>query len=125
MNGKQLPYDSREMRAKVACMRWLCEGRTVSYIDDSLHLGGVNLPDRVANIENGAKIFTDKCQRCQGNDGQGQLTSDKATYVYPPLWGKNSYAQGSSMHRLITASRFVKWSMPYMDKQTPPFPKFA
>lgn len=32
----------------------------------------------------------------------------------------NSYAQGSSMHRTITASRFVKWSMPFADKKTLP-----
>ena len=120
MNGKMLPYNSREMRAMVAYMRWLCEGRTASYEEDSLHLGNIDLLDRPASIVNGAKVYKDKCQRCHGIDGQGQLTPDKVTYTYPPLWGKYSYAQGSSMHRLISASRFVKWSMPYLDHKTAP-----
>ncbi len=120
MNGKILPYNSVEMRAMVAYMRWLCEGRTASYENDTLHLGIVNLLDRPSSIENGAKIYADKCQRCHGADGQGQITPDKSTYTYPPLWGPNSYAQGSSMHRAITATRFVKWSMPYLPNRTAP-----
>lgn len=120
MNGKILPYDSREMRAMVAYMRWMCEGRKASYNEDSLHLGKINLIDRPASIDNGAKIYTLLCQKCHGEDGQGQFTPNNETYLYPPLWGKYSYAQGSSMHRNITAARFVKWSMPYLDHKTPP-----
>jgi thiosulfate dehydrogenase len=120
MNGKQLPYDSREMRAMVAYVRWLCEGRTVSYSEDTMHLGKINLIDRAANIHNGSKIFVSRCCKCHGLDGQGRFSPDSATYIYPPLWGMQSYAQGSSMHRLITASRFVKWSMPFLEYQTDP-----
>ena len=120
MNGKMLPYESREMRAMVAYMRWLCEGRNASFNDDTLHLGKITLIDRAASIENGAKVYSNKCVKCHGADGQGILTPDKETYIYPPLWGMNSYAQGSSMHRTITASRFVKWSMPFADKKTLP-----
>jgi thiosulfate dehydrogenase len=120
MNGKQLPYDSREMRAMVAYLRWLCEGKVVSYKDDSIHLGKINFIDRAANVRNGEKIFISKCAKCHQPDGQGQLTPDKETYIYPPLWGMQSYAQGSSMNRNITAARFIKWSMPYVDKRTPP-----
>lgn len=120
MNGKILPYNSREMRAMVAYMRWLCEGKVASYRKDSLHLGDIGLIDRAANIENGSKIYINKCQKCHGVDGQGLLTPNKETYIYPPLWGKFSYAQGSSMHRAITASRFIKWSMPFSERPTAP-----
>lgn len=120
MNGKYLPYDSREMRAMVAYMRWMCEGRVASYEEDSFHLGKIKLIDREASIAKGAMVYKDKCQTCHGADGQGELTADKVSYKYPPLWGKYSYAQGSSMHRLITASRFVKWSMPWLDHRTAP-----
>lgn len=120
MNGKMLPYTSREMRALVAYMRWMCEGKKASYTEDSLHLGKITLLDRPANIGRGAKIYELKCQKCHGQNGEGEFTQDKVSYLYPPLWGKYSYAQGSSMHRLITASRFVKWSMPYLEKRTLP-----
>ncbi|MFM9946185.1 MAG: c-type cytochrome, partial [Bacteroidia bacterium] len=73
-----------------------------------------------ANIVKGAKIYKIKCQSCHGINGEGKLTPDNVSYLYPPLWGKNSYAQGSSMHRLISASRFVKWSMPYVEHITKP-----
>lgn len=120
MNGKLLPYDSREMRAMVAYMRWLCEGKTVSYDEDTLHLGKINLLDRAADIKKGAQVYAAKCVTCHGADGQGQMDERNETYKYPPLWGMQSYAQGSSMHRLITAARFVKWSMPYTDTLTAP-----
>jgi thiosulfate dehydrogenase len=120
MNGKQLPYDSREMRAMVAYLRWLCEGKVVSYEEDTLHLGKIALLDRAASVSKGSIIFKNKCSQCHGLDGQGKFTENKETYIYPPLWGSQSYAQGSSMHRLITASRFVKWSMPYLEYQTAP-----
>lgn len=120
MNGKILPYDSREMRAMVAYMRWLCEGKVVSYEEDTLHLGKIALLDRAADINKGAKIYTAQCATCHGADGQGVMDERNESYKYPPLWGMSSYAQGSSMHRLITAARFVKWSMPYTDTLTPP-----
>lgn len=120
MNGKQLLYDSREMRAMVAYIRWLCEGKKVSYEEDTLHLGKIKLLDRAANIHKGSIIFNNKCSKCHGKDGQGAMKKDSSSYEYPPLWGPNSYAQGSSMHRLITASRFVKWSMPFLEYRTEP-----
>ena len=120
MNGKMIPYDSREMRAMVAYLRWLCEGRVASYSEDTLHLGKINLLDRAADVRKGERVFIEKCASCHGADGQGVFTPDGETYQYPPLWGMNSYAQGSSMHRLITAARFVKWSMPYTEKRTAP-----
>ena len=120
MNGKMLPHDSREMRAMVAYLRWLCEGKAANYAEDTLHLGKIGLLDRAANVQTGEKVYAEKCVTCHGADGQGVLTADGETYQYPPLWGKDSYAQGSSMHRLITAARFVKWSMPYTATRTAP-----
>ena len=120
MNGKLLPYDSREMRAIVSYFRWLCEGRKVNYKEDSLHLGEIKLIDRAASVSKGEKIYTAKCAACHGLDGQGIFTADKSTYMYPPLWGMQSYAKGSSTNRLIKGARFVKWSMPYLDKRTAP-----
>ena len=120
MNGKILPYDSREMRAIVSYFRWLCEGKAVSYKDDSLHLGEIKLLDRAASVENGKNIYNKKCVTCHQADGEGLLTPDKSTYIYPPLWGMQSFAAGSSAHRIIREARFVKWSMPYLDKRTTP-----
>ncbi|MFN8315841.1 MAG: c-type cytochrome [Chitinophagales bacterium] len=113
MNGKILPYDSREMRAIVAYIRWLSDGHIASFKKDSFHLGEISLIDRAASPENGKKVYENNCARCHGENGQGKMDSTLVSYQYPPLWGRYSYAAGSSMHRVITASRFIKWSMPY------------
>lgn len=120
MNGKLLPYDSREMRAIVAYIRWLSEGHIASFKKDSLHLGEIILIDRAANPENGKKVYENNCAQCHGENGQGKMDSISESYQYPPLWGNASYAAGSSMHRIITASRFIKWSMPYNAVPTNP-----
>lgn len=120
MNGKMLAYDSKEMRAMVSYIRWLCEGKKVSYNEDSLHLGQISLIDRAADPKKGEIIYKTECAKCHGTNGEGQMTADQRTYVYPPLWGTESYAQGSSMHRIITAARFIKWSMPYTATQEKP-----
>ena len=33
-------------------------------------------------------------------------------YVFPPLWGADSFNDGAGMHRLLTAARFIKAKMP-------------
>ena len=38
---------------------------------------------------------------------------DKKTYTYPPLWGASAYQPGSSMHRVIKMSQWLKANMPY------------
>ena len=52
------------------------------------------------------------CKTCHQPDGQGQMTIDNTTYLYPPLWGPKSYQVGSSMQRVIKAAKFIKYNMP-------------
>ena len=33
-------------------------------------------------------------------------------YVFPPLWGPDSFNNGAGMHRVLTAARFIKARMP-------------
>ena len=33
-------------------------------------------------------------------------------YVFPPLWGPDSFNDGAGMHRVLTAARFIKAKMP-------------
>ena len=36
-------------------------------------------------------------------------------YVFPPLWGPDSFNDGAGMHRVLTAARFIKARMPLGD----------
>jgi thiosulfate dehydrogenase len=34
-------------------------------------------------------------------------------YVFPPLWGPDSFNNGAGMNRVLTAARFIKARMPF------------
>lgn len=36
-------------------------------------------------------------------------------YMFPPLWGKDSYNTGAGMYRLIKAAAYIKGNMPKGD----------
>ena len=112
MNGKVLDKDSKEMNAMVAFMSMNSmksdvkrgepiPGRGVGKIDKSL----------VPDVEKGKKIYKAQCEVCHGDKGEGRKRSD-GQYVFPPLWGKNSYNIGAGMARTYTAAAFVKHNMP-------------
>lgn len=116
-SGKSLPLDSKEMVAFLAYFRWLN-----SFVPKGQpHKGGKNLdivlPDVPASPERGAVLYAQHCALCHGKNGEGILTADKSTYVYPPLWGPEGYQPGSSMHRIIKQAQWLKANMPF-DKAT-------
>jgi thiosulfate dehydrogenase len=113
MNGKMMPENSKEMKAMVAYLNWL--GRFAPK-DGKIKGQGfvkINIPDRVVNLENGAKIFKSNCIVCHGENGRGVKSTEGHGYQYPPLWGDDSYNNGAGMTRVITAARFIKANMPF------------
>lgn len=110
MNGKPLPVESVEMKAMVAYFDWMkretkpadkVEGRGVGKIDPSI----------VPDLANGEKIYAVQCALCHGKDGEG-IKNAKGNWVYPPLWGEQSFNLGAGMARTYTAAAFVKQNMP-------------
>ncbi len=113
MNGEPLPEDGKEMKAFMAYLDWL--GR---YAPEDGKIEGqgfvkIQIPERPVNLENGKRIFAERCVECHGMDGQGKMAANGQLYEYPPLWGKDSYNNGAGMTRVITAARFIKANMPY------------
>lgn len=109
MHGKPLAKTGEDMVAMVAYIDWMkgkaeanaaVPGRGVGKIDKSL------LP----NADNGKKIYADQCAVCHGRDGEGLQQADGA-YVFPPLWGEQSFNIGAGMARTYTAAGFVKSNM--------------
>lgn len=123
MAGKKLPLDSAEMRAFAAYMHFLSRGIPVGA---KLKGGGTipdAAPDRAADPVAGKAVFAEQCVSCHGDDGMGQRNGeigDHAGYMYPPLFGKDSYNDGAGMYRLLTAYRFILANMPQgADHQNP------
>ena len=116
MNGHSLPVNSREMKAIVAYFQSLSQNASRKSESEGIGFLSIDLPARAANIEHGHTIFKTTCARCHGSNGAGRLnTPGDSTkgYLYPPLWGPDSFNQGAGMHRVITAARFIKGNMPF------------
>jgi thiosulfate dehydrogenase len=114
LNGKPLDSNSREMRAIVAYMHWL--GSNVIKGEKPLGAGITSLKnlDRPADPEKGKIVFIEKCQLCHGANGAGQLdTVTHSGYLYPPLWGPDSYNIGAGLYRLSRMAGYVKDNMPF------------
>ncbi len=110
MNGKPIPVGSDDMKAMVAYFEWM-KGATKP--EDKVAGRGVGKIDtRIKpNAENGQKVYVQQCVVCHGKNGEG-LTTANGTFIYPPLWGDQSFNIGAGMARTYTAAAFVKRNMP-------------
>jgi thiosulfate dehydrogenase len=72
-------------------------------------------PDRAADSAAGGIVYVQRCQVCHGEDGEGLRASHDPSdgFVFPPLWGPDSFNNGAGMNRVLTASRFIKARMPF------------
>lgn len=110
-SGKPLPLDSKEMIAFLSYLRWI-NAQVKDKKAKGFELAEFKFPDRAADPERGAKLYSTHCSRCHKEDGQGEMDSLNITYKYPPLWGQYGYQPGSSMHRVIKQARWIKANMP-------------
>ncbi|MTI32954.1 c-type cytochrome [Xanthovirga aplysinae] len=115
MNGRKLEPDGKEMEAMVAYMKWLSSGIPDKQLRNQQAFIEIKLPERGANLVKGELLFKKHCSTCHGSQGQGVrkgVPGDTEGYVFPPLWGEDSYNHGAGMHRMLTAARFLKGNMP-------------
>jgi thiosulfate dehydrogenase len=110
LNGRPLPFASREMIGILAYMQWLSRevptGKSISG-RGFLRIKSTQTPDPAR----GARVYAQKCALCHGNEGEGTY-APAGEMVYPPLWGPQSFNIGAGMARLKTAAAFVKANMP-------------
>ncbi len=112
LNGSPLDSMSQEMQAMKAYILFL--GKNVEHTVSVKGSGLKNMPflDRAADPINGSKIYDAKCASCHGKKGEGIILPDGSEYIYPPLWGKNSYNDGAGLYRLSNFAKYVKYNMP-------------
>jgi thiosulfate dehydrogenase len=117
MNGRKLPRDGVEMDAMVAYIKsvsdqWLALSPRRRVIVEPSSL---RTPARAASVEAGEKVFEARCHVCHGRDGGGLPASRdmRRGYIFPPLWGDDSFNNGAGMARVLTAARFIKARMPF------------
>lgn len=118
MNGKVMPPNSPEIKAMLAYMHWISQGVSVGAHVEGEGLANVALIDRAADPAKGKVIYEEKCVACHGANGEGMQNPDWKSgdyYLYPPLWGNDSYNTGAGMYRLIKAAQYIKHNMPQFD----------
>jgi thiosulfate dehydrogenase len=116
MNGRSLPEDGPEMTAMATYLRVLAEPEAAV----RLRRQAVKepppfiTPDRAANPPAGKRVFETRCAICHGRNGLGHRKDNALAdgYLFPPLWGPDSFNDGAGMHRVLTAARFIKARMP-------------
>lgn len=116
MNGLPLPRDSIEMMAMERYIlglndQYLAMGATRRTPDEQPPFVE---PDRAAGVAAGKLVYENRCQICHGADGLGLMATINPSdgYLFPPLWGHDSYNNGAGMNRVLTAARFIKARMP-------------
>jgi thiosulfate dehydrogenase len=115
MDGRELPFDGREMRAIVAYIKFLSNGVPVGAATPGRGTAEMPMLERAADPTRGAAVFAQTCTVCHGADGAGRrngVAGDAKGYAVPPLWGSDSFNDGAGMARLITMARFVRGNMP-------------
>jgi thiosulfate dehydrogenase len=114
MQGKALDENSREMHAIQLYIKWIGAKQAPIEIDPDLRLPKIDFIPIAAAPSRGKLVFEKNCTQCHGKEGEGQLSENKKSFKYPPLWGIQSFITGSSMSRISILARFIYGNMPYM-----------
>lgn len=112
LNGKALSSESREMKAIVAYINFLGSNVAKGKKAEGSGLKELTWLDRAADQVKGLDVYTAKCQSCHQTNGDGLLDATKTEYIYPPLWGKNSFNDGAGLFRISNFAKYVKYNMP-------------
>jgi thiosulfate dehydrogenase len=113
LNGKTIDSTSKEMQAMVAYLKWIGKDVSKNQTPTGAGLETLKFLDRAADPEKGKQIFSIKCASCHGENGQGQFNHDSSFYLYPPLWGPNSFNVSAGLFRISRIASLVKNNMPF------------
>jgi len=118
MNGKPIPKNSREMKAMLSYMTWISKNVPA---DAKVKGGGMSKVNTALKPDSvhGKEIYASRCAACHGVDGEGTKNTNGG-YLFPPLWGPDSFNVGAGMARTYTAANFVKGAMPVAAGLHPP-----
>lgn len=113
LNGRKMDSTTQEMKAIYAYMKWLDDEVPKGTIRGGTSIMKLSYLERAADPVKGRQVYMANCQRCHGQNGDGQLNMEKTGYSYPPLWGNHSYNDGAGLYRLSNFAGFVKNNMPF------------
>ena len=110
MNGTPPAPDSKELTGLVSYLYWLATDAPVGAKLEGAGYSRLPKPPQPADPERGAAVYAANCALCHGGAGAGMKVG--GSYVFPPLWGAESFNWGAGMHVVATAAGFIKANMP-------------
>ncbi|MDZ4683326.1 MAG: c-type cytochrome [Saprospiraceae bacterium] len=112
LNGQPLDTAGNEMQAIKAYIEFL--GGNMPKGEKAHGSGLKDLPylDRAADPVKGKLVYESLCQSCHQAGGEGILTNAGTEFLYPALWGKNSYNDGAGLYRISNFAKYAKYNMP-------------
>lgn len=110
MNGIPPEAGDETLVAMETYFHWLSTGAPINQALPGRGYTKLEKPEGGYDREHGAKLYTEQCAVCHGDDGSGQEVAGQV--VFPPLWGDGAYNWGAGMHRVNTAAGFIKANMP-------------
>lgn len=114
--GREIPEDSKEMKALMAYVEYLSRGvpKGAKIIGEKEMV--LEEPKRAANLVRGQEVYKNQCLACHGADGRGQrvgVVGDSKGYTFPPLWGPDATSESASMFRILSTFQYVYTNMPF------------
>lgn len=116
MNGHALPEAGTEMKAIIEWLQFLATenaamGASLRQTHDPPEF---NRPAAGPDLRNGESLFAKRCADCHGKDGAGlpASTNPAEGYLFPPLWGSDSFNDGADMAGAVPLAHFIKAKMP-------------
>lgn len=113
MNGQALDSNCYEIQSMYAYIRWVGQGVTKNDNPAGAGTGKAAYISRPADPVKGKAVYESICQTCHGANGEGLPAPNGVTYMYPPLWGPDSYNDGAGLYRLGPFANYIKHNMPF------------
>ncbi|OEF24022.1 c-type cytochrome [Vibrio rumoiensis] len=110
MNGTPPEAISQTIRDLTAYSYWLATDVKVNSKLPGRGFPKLKEPTLPADFARGEEVYQSQCAFCHGDNGEGRKVENR--YVFPPLWGKDSYNWGAGMHKIDGAANFIKANMP-------------
>jgi thiosulfate dehydrogenase len=110
MDGRAPPLGHEVLAALEAYSFWMARGAPTGTTLPGAGYPKSKRPPAPPDFDRGAKVYATSCAICHGEDGLGQKVDGR--YVFPPLWGPDSFNWGAGMHQLDNAAAFIRANMP-------------
>lgn len=112
MNGFPPAPDAPETRALVAYFHFISKGAPMATTLPGRSFPVLGYTGQEPSKDRGKEIYKDKCISCHSDNGSGKKNNE-GYYIYPPLWGWDSYNKGSSFYHVRNMlARFIWANMP-------------